>query len=53
VASSIRVDPYSLTGDALHLANAQVPIVAPVAVAPAGDPVSHGVSGVLDAHSGA
>jgi PPE family len=53
VASSIRVEPYSLTGDALHLANTQVPIAPPLAVSPARDPVSQGVTGVLGAHSGA
>jgi hypothetical protein len=53
VAAIIRVERDSLTSDALHLADAQVPIVAPVAVSPAGDPVSEGGTAVLGAHSAA
>ena len=53
MASIIRVEPQSLSGDALDLASAVVPIVVPVAVSPAADPVSPGVTGVLEAHSAA
>ncbi len=50
---SVQVEPESLTADALGLADAQLPIVALVAIAPAADPVSQGVAAVLEAHSGA
>jgi len=53
VALTIQVEPDSLTADALGLADSQVPIVPPMAVAPAADPVSQGVAAVLEAHSGA
>lgn len=53
MALTIQVEPESLTADALDLADSQVPIVPPMAVAPAGDPVSQGVAAVLEAHSGA
>jgi hypothetical protein len=53
VASIIQVEPESLAADALDLADSQVPIVPPMAVAPAADPVSQGVAAVLEAHSGA
>ena len=53
MVASIRVEPESLTGDALSLASAQAPILAPVATSPAADPVSQGGTGVLDAHAGA
>ena len=53
MALTIQVEPESLTADALGLADSQVPIVPPMAVAPAADPVSQGVAAVLEAHSGA
>jgi len=53
VASIIRVEPEELTADALGLADAQIPIAPPLAVPPAADPTSQGVSAVLDSHSGA
>jgi hypothetical protein len=53
VASIIQVEPESLTADALDLADSQVPIVPPISLAPAADPVSQGVAAVLEAHSGA
>ena len=40
MALTIQVEPESLTADALGLADSQVPIVPPMAVAPAADPVS-------------
>jgi hypothetical protein len=53
VASTIQVEPDSLTTDALDLADSQVPIVPAMAMAPAADPVSQDVAAVLEAHSGA
>jgi hypothetical protein len=53
VASTIQVEPDSLTADALDLADSQVSIVPPMAMAPAADPVSQGVAAVLETHSGA
>ena len=38
MALIIQVEPESLTADALDLADSQVPIVPPMAVAPAADP---------------
>jgi hypothetical protein len=53
VVGAIQVEPELLTADALDLADAQVPIVPPIAVPPAADPVSQGVAAVFEAHSGA
>jgi hypothetical protein len=53
VAPFIQVEPELLTADGLDLANAVVPIVPPVAVPPAADPVSQSVAAVLEAQSGA
>ena len=53
VGSIIRAEPEALAADAFGLADAQMSIAPPLAAAPAADPVSVGVSAVLDAHSGA
>jgi hypothetical protein len=53
LVGSIQVEPESLTADALDLADAQVPITPPATVPPAADPVSQGVTAVLEAQSAA